>query len=155
MTMQHGTRSHGVARRCLAIAGAMALALTVAACSPDAAVTASPTGVTHSSTAPPSTSVEAPTGTTAPTTSAAPLAPKPTTQTAEPRPTVTSTPTPKPTTTPTPLPIVLERGDTGPKVRAFQARLRQIGWLRGEVGDHYGSRTVAAVRGFQAKRGFP
>ena len=40
-------------------------------------------------------------------------------------------------------------------MRAFQARLRQIGWFSGDVSDLYGNRTAAAVRGFQAKRGFP
>ena len=50
--------------------------------------------------------------------------------------------------------IVLRPGDTGPKVRSLQARLRQIGWFQGDVGDRYGSTTTAAVHGFQAKRGF-
>jgi lipoprotein-anchoring transpeptidase ErfK/SrfK len=40
-------------------------------------------------------------------------------------------------------------------VREVQARLRQIAWFDGDVTDHYGERTEAAVRGFQAKRGFP
>lgn len=55
----------------------------------------------------------------------------------------------------TPRPALLERGDSGPKVRALQARLRQIGWYAGDVTDHYGSRTAQAVKGFQAKRGLP
>jgi hypothetical protein len=50
--------------------------------------------------------------------------------------------------------IVLRPGDTGPKVRSLQARLRQIAWFQGDVDDRYGSTTTAAVRGFQAKRGF-
>jgi lipoprotein-anchoring transpeptidase ErfK/SrfK len=54
-----------------------------------------------------------------------------------------------------PVKIVLQPGDHGPKVRALQARLRQIGWFEGDVSDNYGSRTTAAVKGFQAKRGFP
>lgn len=52
-------------------------------------------------------------------------------------------------------PALLERGDEGPKVRALQARLRQIGWYAGNVTDRYGPRTVKAVKGFQAKRGLP
>jgi lipoprotein-anchoring transpeptidase ErfK/SrfK len=51
--------------------------------------------------------------------------------------------------------VVLQPGDSGPKVRAMQARLRQIGWFHGDVTDYYGSRTTEAIRGFQAKRGFP
>jgi lipoprotein-anchoring transpeptidase ErfK/SrfK len=50
---------------------------------------------------------------------------------------------------------VLRPGDHGPKVRELQARLRQIGWFDGDVTDSYGPRTTAAVKGFQAKRGFP
>jgi peptidoglycan hydrolase-like protein with peptidoglycan-binding domain len=65
-------------------------------------------------------------------------------------------PTKKPTSTPTPAPVVLlARGDSGPKVRSLQARLRQIGWFTGDVSDLYGPRTVAAVSGFQQKRGYP
>lgn len=62
-----------------------------------------------------------------------------------------------PTATPSPTvdPPLLQRGDTGPNVRALQARLRQIGWYAGKVTDHYGPRTVKAVAGFQAKRGLP
>ena len=50
--------------------------------------------------------------------------------------------------------VLLARGDSGPKVRSLQARLRQIGWFEGDVSDLYGPRTVAAVRGFQGKRGY-
>jgi peptidoglycan hydrolase-like protein with peptidoglycan-binding domain len=55
----------------------------------------------------------------------------------------------------TPSPVLLQQGDTGPKVRALQARLRQIGWYAGKVTDRYGPRTTTAVSGFQAKRGLP
>ena len=55
----------------------------------------------------------------------------------------------------TPRPVLLEPGDTGPKVRALQARLRQLAWYAGDVTDTYGPRTTAAVKGFQAKRGLP
>ena len=52
-------------------------------------------------------------------------------------------------------PALYERGDQGPAVRVIQARLRQIAWFFGDVSDRYGDRTVAAVRGFQAKRHVP
>lgn len=48
---------------------------------------------------------------------------------------------------------LLGSGDHGPKVRALQARLRQIAWLSGDVDDDYDAGVVSAVRGFQAKRG--
>jgi hypothetical protein len=54
-----------------------------------------------------------------------------------------------------PGPTILGPGDEGREVREVQARLRQIQWFYGDVTDHYGDRTEAAVRGFQAKRGFP
>lgn len=52
-------------------------------------------------------------------------------------------------------PALLAAGGAGPEVRALQARLRQIGWFSGNVGDAYDERTVTAVRGFQAKRTIP
>jgi peptidoglycan hydrolase-like protein with peptidoglycan-binding domain len=52
-------------------------------------------------------------------------------------------------------PALFERGDEGREVRQIQARLRQIAWFFGDVSDHYGDRTVEAVRGFQAKRRVP
>jgi hypothetical protein len=55
----------------------------------------------------------------------------------------------------TPDPAILERGDHSPRVRALQARLRQIGWYAGNVTDTYGPRTTKAVKGFQAKRKLP
>jgi peptidoglycan hydrolase-like protein with peptidoglycan-binding domain len=158
--MQQVTTRAGVARRLLAIGGAIAIALTATACTPDAAVTANPTKVAQSSraTPPPSaeTPTESPTSTAVPTTTAQPLTPEPTV-TAEPTPTAKPTPTttPKPPLAAPPAIIILEQGDTGPKVRAFQARLRQIGWFAGDVSDRYGTKTAAAVRGFQAKRGYP
>jgi hypothetical protein len=103
-----------------------------------------------------------------PTTSTAPTSlmpstssPAPTTSTSSPP---TTSPTPAPTTTVTPTTTakptptyrtILKPGDRGPKVRELQARLRQIGWFDGNVTDYYGTRTTAAVKGFQAKRGFP
>jgi peptidoglycan hydrolase-like protein with peptidoglycan-binding domain len=52
-------------------------------------------------------------------------------------------------------PALFEQGDRGPGVREIQARLRQIAWFSGDVSDLYGDQTVAAVRGFQAKRQVP
>ena len=54
-----------------------------------------------------------------------------------------------------PGPAMLERGSTGDRVRGLQARLKQIGWFAPLVTDRYGPTTVAAVRGFQAKREIP
>ena len=52
-------------------------------------------------------------------------------------------------------PALYSAGDTGSEVREIQARLRQIAWFFGDVSDSYGDQTVAAVRGFQAKRMIP
>lgn len=52
-------------------------------------------------------------------------------------------------------PALFSQGDSGPDVREIQARLRQIAWFFGDVTDLYGDDTVAAVRGFQAKRMIP
>jgi lipoprotein-anchoring transpeptidase ErfK/SrfK len=52
-------------------------------------------------------------------------------------------------------PALFEQGDRGPAVREIQARLRQVAWFSGDVSDLYGDQTVAAVRGFQAKRQVP
>jgi hypothetical protein len=54
-----------------------------------------------------------------------------------------------------PRPVLLRPGDDGKQVRALQARLRQLAWYAGDVTDHYGPRTTAAVKGFQRKRGLP
>ena len=43
-------------------------------------------------------------------------------------------------------------GDRGPAVRDLQARLRQIAWFFGNVGDSWDTQTTAAVKGFQDKR---
>ena len=50
---------------------------------------------------------------------------------------------------------LLKAGDTGKKVRALQARLRQIDWYFGDVNGEYDAQTVTAVKGFQAKRVIP
>ncbi len=56
---------------------------------------------------------------------------------------------------PSPDEVLFGRGDRGPKVRALQARLVQLDWLFSDLTGHYDASTVEAVRGFQAKRGFP
>lgn len=78
---------------------------------------------------------DVPAAPTAPTKPAAPAAP------VEPPPTIA------------PVGPLLERGDSGPRVRELQARLRQIDWFAGDVTDDFGPVTEEAVRGFQAKRG--
>lgn len=84
--------------------------------------------------------------TAVPVVQAPPRAPAPT-----PVPAAPATTPPKP-----PAPRVLLRpGQTGPAVRALQARLRQIAWFSGDVTDTFGPKTEEAVRGFQAKRGLP
>ncbi|MGZ8745270.1 MAG: L,D-transpeptidase family protein [Nocardioides sp.] len=61
-------------------------------------------------------------------------------------------PAARPVATPEPGPRLLGPGDSGPKVRDLQARLRQISWYAGDVTDDYGPTTTAAVKGFQDKR---
>ena len=121
------------------------LALGASGCNP------APSSPSPSTTAQPSTSTAtAPTSRPpSPSTTTAPHA-SPTTGPSVPA----TTPPPGPPPSPTPTPRVLLRpGDSGPAVRALQARLRQIGWFDGDVTDYYGTRTTAAVRGFQTKRG--
>jgi peptidoglycan hydrolase-like protein with peptidoglycan-binding domain len=50
---------------------------------------------------------------------------------------------------------LLQRGDTGLRVRHVQARLKQVRWYDGRVTGRYARSTVAAVEGFQAKRRIP
>ena len=47
----------------------------------------------------------------------------------------------------------LEAGDRGVKVRELQSRLYQLAWLPELTTGRYGPATLAAVRGFQDKRG--
>jgi peptidoglycan hydrolase-like protein with peptidoglycan-binding domain len=47
---------------------------------------------------------------------------------------------------------MLQRGDTGTKVRELQHRLRQLDWYAGNITGTYGSGTVKGVTGFQEKR---
>jgi lipoprotein-anchoring transpeptidase ErfK/SrfK len=55
----------------------------------------------------------------------------------------------------TPSPALLQQGDSGPKVRALQARLRQLGWYAGRVTNRYRPSTTRAVEGFQARHRLP
>jgi len=50
---------------------------------------------------------------------------------------------------------LLERGDSGMKVRDLQARLAQIYWYFGRASGDYDAATVEPVRGFQKKRKIP
>ena len=70
----------------------------------------------------------------------------------KPKPTPSASPTP---TLPPAGPVLMRPGDSSPQVRELQARLRQIAWFYGDVTDYYGDQTVTAVKGFQAKRGYP
>lgn len=54
-----------------------------------------------------------------------------------------------------PGPALLERGAAGPRVRAVQARLKQLRWYRGDVTGRYAGSTVRAVTRFQDKRRIP
>ena len=54
-----------------------------------------------------------------------------------------------------PGPALLAPGASGDGVRDLQARLKQIDWFFGKVTGTYGSVTVEAVKGFQAKRSIP
>jgi peptidoglycan hydrolase-like protein with peptidoglycan-binding domain len=155
-------RATGALRRALVLAGAVALVAATTACSPDqgAGVAATHVGQTagSSSSGTPAPTGETPAGTPSETPSETPsTTPAATPTTVAPPTTTPAKPRPAPTATaePTPVPvIVLRAGDTGPKVRSLQARLRQLNWFDGDVSDRYGTRTTAAVRGFQAKRGF-
>lgn len=66
-----------------------------------------------------------------------------------------ATSTPASTTARASAPAVLEPGDRGRKVRDLQARLAQLDWFNATVTGYYGPITTSAVRGFQARRGFP
>jgi peptidoglycan hydrolase-like protein with peptidoglycan-binding domain len=54
-----------------------------------------------------------------------------------------------------PGPAILASGAQGEEVRDLQARLVATAWLSGPVTGRYDDTTVAAVRGFQAKRAIP
>lgn len=98
-------------------------------------------------------STPADTPTTAPTTAPAP---SPDTPAPAPAPEPEPEPAPEPEPEPAlvPGPALYAAGDSGDEVRDLQARLVQIDWLPSVTGE-YDAATVAAVEGFQAKRGFP
>lgn len=52
-------------------------------------------------------------------------------------------------------PAIYAAGASGDAIRDLQARLRQIGWYSGTITGSYDAKTVASVKGFQAKRGYP
>ncbi len=54
-----------------------------------------------------------------------------------------------------PGPALMERGSKGDDVKDLQARLKQISWYSKLIDGVYGDGTVAAVKGFQAKREIP
>ncbi|MFF2368337.1 L,D-transpeptidase family protein [Streptomyces sp. NPDC058122] len=54
-----------------------------------------------------------------------------------------------------PAEVLWSRGDRGDAVRGAQARLHQVAWLITPPTGTYDARTVAAVKGFQGKRGLP
>ena len=152
------SRTTGGLRRVLVLAGAVALVAATGACTPGqgSGVAATPVGQTQNGSSsgtptPGSSTSDLPGTPTTPTTQ--PTTPTPT---APPTTSAPAKPTPTPTTEkPKPAPVILLRaGDTGRKVRSLQARLRQLNWFEGDVSDRYGTRTTAAVRGFQAKRGY-
>ncbi|RKT77439.1 L,D-transpeptidase-like protein [Terracoccus luteus] len=149
------------ATRLLAAVGTVALGAGLAACGPaQSDLTAGPTAQTSST---PADGTPATTEASPSSTSQAPLptrtaAPAVATVPAKPVATASATTTRMTRTAPTsssPAPVVvLQVGDNGPRVRSMQARLKQLGWFSGDVTDQYGPRTSAAVKGFQAKRGF-
>lgn len=62
-------------------------------------------------------------------------------------------PTPEPS--PTLLPALWAPGAKGEAVREIQHRLLQIQWFDGDITEHFGPQTQAAIEGFQSKRGLP
>ncbi|GGX67420.1 L,D-transpeptidase family protein [Streptomyces minutiscleroticus] len=54
-----------------------------------------------------------------------------------------------------PAAVLWSSGDTGPRVRELQARLRQVAWLHDGPTGTYDDLTAQAVEGFQRKRGLP
>jgi len=131
--------------RCGGVLAAGALLLAGAGCGALPGLGSAPEGSPSSTTAP----------TTAPTTAATEQAEDAAESTApSPRPRA-SRPTSKPTTAPrsSAPAALLSRGDDGTRVRELQHRLRQLDWYAGAITGHYRASTVAAVRGFQDKRG--
>lgn len=96
----------------------------------------------------------------APLRSPTPAPPTSPARTATPTPTATPRPTPSPTTKPPPArtPTVaprttLLRGDSGPRVRALQQRLGELGYWLGDPDGSFGSLTQQAVFALQKAAG--
>lgn len=73
--------------------------------------------------------------------------------TATPVPTPTPEPTPTPTPTPTPKPLILGLNSHGDDVVRLQARLIELGYLKGKADGFFGPKTEAAVKRFQEVNG--
>ncbi|MEU5398749.1 L,D-transpeptidase family protein [Streptomyces sp. NPDC005963] len=73
------------------------------------------------------------------------------------RPEPSEEPDERPTEQPSarPAEVLMSEGAQGARVRELQARLAQIGWFDDAPTGVYGRITVAAVKGFQGKRGLP
>ena len=92
-------------------------------------------------------------------TQAADDTPTPTAGTYTPEPAPTNTP--EPTLTPAPAPTMtpntayktLQQGDRGDRVKELQQRLKDLGYLEGEVDGAYGNQTRRAVQRFQYYNG--
>jgi peptidoglycan hydrolase-like protein with peptidoglycan-binding domain len=138
MTVRPAATAHRTGGRRLrwlgALAGAVTLGLVVSGC-----------GQVPADQAAPAPDSQVPT-TSSPTPSAEPTTAAPSATTAPPA----AKPTTKPS--PTTAPAMLQRGDTGTKVRELQHRLRQLDWYAGNITGTYGSGTVKGVTGFQEKR---
>lgn len=59
------------------------------------------------------------------------------------------TATPKATATPAPANTLLKQGSSGAEVKELQAKLIELGYLKGSADGVYGNKTVAAVKAFQ------
>jgi peptidoglycan hydrolase-like protein with peptidoglycan-binding domain len=138
MTVRSAATAHRAGgrrlRRLGALAGAVTLGLVVSGC-----------GQVPADQAAPAPDSQVPT-TSSPTPSAEPTTAAPSATTAPPA----AKPTTKPS--PTTAPAMLQRGDTGTKVRELQHRLLQLDWYAGNITGTYGSGTVKGVTGFQEKR---
>lgn len=148
-------RSTGTVHRSgITLAAALAAMATVAACSSaPTTTTANPATSARASSATSSTSTSTPPASTSSATTSPTPAPS---STLPPSPTPTTDPTTSTTTpTATPTPAGLTLGDTGDQVRALQHRLRQLSWLSGPITGTFEDDTLAAVTGFQNKRGLP
>ncbi len=109
------------------------------------------------------TAAETPSASDTPSADASPGASaSPSARAAEPSAPVVPKPTPSLPTGPQTPPArisgsasMMASGASGEKVRELQHRLRQLDWFSGSLTGSYGATTVAAVKGFQAKRALP